>query len=140
MKGILNFAFMSSYRKIDYLIVGQGLAGTCLALQLIKRKKSVLVFDEPEKNRASSVAAGLFNPVTGKMMTKTWKADKLFPYLHSFYSEAEELLKSKFYYPFPLYRPFISAEEQNEWMGKSTEAGMMEYIDKTSTIHLEGCF
>src|SRR6478609_6743743 len=110
---------MSSQVKVDYLIIGQGLAGSCLALQLLKRGKCVFVFDEPEKNRASLIAAGLFNPVTGKLMTKTWKADKLFDYLHSFYPEAEEFLKSKFYYPFPLYRPFISIEEQNEWMGKS---------------------
>jgi len=120
---------MSSHLKVDYLIIGQGLAGSCLALQLIKRGRSVFVFDEPEKNRASSVAAGLFNPVTGKLMTKTWKADKLFTYLQSFYAEAEDFLKSRFYYPFPLYRPFISVEEQNEWMGKSAEPGMMEYIE-----------
>src|SRR6478736_7266149 len=107
---------MSSTRKIDYIIIGQGLAGSCLALQLINRGKSVFVFDEPEKNRASLIAAGLFNPVTGKLMAKTWKADRLFSYLHSFYSEAEKLLNCRFYYPFPLYRPFISVEEQNEWM------------------------
>ena len=124
---------MSSPKEIDYLIVGQGLAGSCLAIQLIQRGKSVLVIDQPEQNRASSIAAGLFNPVTGKMMTKTWRADELFPYLNKFYSESEKLLQSKFYYPFPLYRPFVSVEEQNEWMGKSAEPEMMDYIDRVFT-------
>ncbi|QLH32628.1 MAG: FAD-binding protein [Cyclobacteriaceae bacterium] len=34
---------------IDYLIVGQGLAGSCLAWQLVQRGKRVIVIDKPEK-------------------------------------------------------------------------------------------
>lgn len=122
-----------SFRQVDYLIVGQGLAGSCLALQLIIRNKSVFVFDQPTQNRASSIAAGLFNPVTGKLMSKTWMADRLFTYLHEFYSNSESQLESKFFHPFPLYRPFISIEEQNEWMGKSAEPEMMDYIAEVFT-------
>jgi glycine oxidase len=118
-----------SHKIVDYLIVGQGLAGSCLALQLAKKNKSVFVLDEPEKNRASAVAAGLFNPITGKIMTKTWRADELFPFLNQFYREAEQFLQSKFYYPRPLYRPFISVEEQNEWMGKSSGSSVSEFIE-----------
>jgi glycine oxidase len=121
---------MSSFRKVDYLIVGQGLAGSCLAIQLINQNKKIFIFDEPRKNRASAVAAGLFNPITGKMMTRTWKADELFSYLHTFYRETEKLLSTHFFHPFPLYRPFISIEEQNGWMGKSADLDMTEYIDR----------
>ncbi len=91
------------------------------------------MIDESFNNRASAIAAGLFNPVTGKMMTKTWRADHLFPYLEIFYTEAEKMLQAKFYHPFPLYRPFISIEEQNEWMGKSAEPEMMDYIERVFT-------
>jgi len=119
---------VSDERKIDYIIIGQGLAGSVLALELLKRKKRVIVFDEPEKNRASAIAAGLFNPITGKMMTRTWKADELFAVLPIFYSEAEQVIKKRFFYSTPLYRPFISVEEQNEWMGKSAEPALQDYI------------
>ena len=37
----------------------------------------------------------------------------------------------------PMYRPFSSVEEQNEWMGRSTHASMSEYIE---TIHLRPTF
>jgi len=113
----------------DYIIVGQGLAGSCLALQLLDRGKSVLVIDQFHENTATRVAAGLFNPIVGRNLTKTWMADILFPYLHDFYKEAEIRTTSRFFYPMPLYRPFISVEEQNEWMGKSVDKSFSDYVD-----------
>ena len=89
-----------------------------------------MVFDQPQFNHSTSVAAGLFNPITGKMLAKSWQADILFPYLHSFYRTAQEKLKKRFFFPTPLYRPFSSVEEQNEWMGRSTHTSMKEYIEK----------
>src|SRR5258706_5849421 len=81
--------------KVDHIIVGQGLAGSCLAIQLLNRGKKLVVFDEPEKNRASTVAAGLFNPITGKRMTKSWMADEIFTYLFQFYSAVATFLNKK---------------------------------------------
>ncbi|HET9055183.1 MAG TPA: FAD-dependent oxidoreductase, partial [Cyclobacteriaceae bacterium] len=89
----------------------------------------ILVIDAYHQHAATQVAAGLFNPVTGRLMTKTWKADVLFPYLHQFYRQAEHLTGKQFFYPMPVYRPFISVEEQNEWMGKSANADLAAYID-----------
>src|SRR5258708_21923737 len=100
---IKNERYLFIKIKVDHIIVGQGLAGSCLAIQLLNRGKKIMVFDEPEKNRASKVAAGLFNPVTGKRMTKSWKADEIFPCLFQFYSEAEKLLSNKFFHLLPIY-------------------------------------
>lgn len=97
-------------------------------MQLIKRGKRIMVFDMPGNNRASAVAAGLFNPITGKRIVKTWKADEIFDYLHIYYRELEEDLNLKFLHSAPLYTPFLSIEEQNEWMGKSADASFEKYI------------
>ncbi len=128
---------MSSSATYDYIIVGQGLAGSCLVLQLLKLKKRILVIDQFDEHSATQVAAGLFNPVTGRVMTKTWKADLLFPYLHNFYKDAERLTGETFFYSLPLYRPFISIEEQNEWMGKSAGSELTAYIDQVYTNPIE---
>lgn len=120
---------MSSSAEYDYIIVGQGLAGSCLALQLLQKGKRILVIDQYDEHAATQVAAGLFNPITGRVMSKTWKADLLFPYLHDFYKKAEEVTGETFFYPMSLYRPFVSIEEQNEWMGKSANAEFADYID-----------
>ena len=135
---------MNESIKVDYIIIGQGLAGSAVAIQLLKLGKKILVIDEPHKNTASTVAAGLFNPITGKKMVKTWMADILFPYLHNFYREAELLTQESFFHPLPLYRPFVSVMEQNEWMAKSTEKAFAPYIDsvllKPSFIEVKDMF
>ncbi|MFZ1809498.1 MAG: FAD-dependent oxidoreductase [Cyclobacteriaceae bacterium] len=120
-------------KKIDYIIVGLGLAGACMALQLLRRGKRLMVYDVPSQNRASSVAAGLFNPITGKRIVKTWKADEMFSYLHKFYREAEKELHTNFFYDRPLYTPFRSVEEQNEWMSKSADDSFTNYIAQVTT-------
>ncbi|HCW08128.1 MAG TPA: hypothetical protein DGG95_12275 [Cytophagales bacterium] len=119
--------------SVDHIIVGQGLAGSCLALQLLWRGKKIVVFDLPEKNRASTIAAGLFNPVTGKRLSQSWKANELFPYLFEFYSKAEAFFQCKFFHPMPIYRPFDSVQEQNEWMAKSAENGTGKFIENIFT-------
>jgi glycine/D-amino acid oxidase-like deaminating enzyme len=101
-------------------------------MQLLERGKKVVVIDRIDKNSATQVAAGLFNPITGKYMTKTWMADVLFPYLHDFYTQVERLTRATFFYPMPMYRPFISIEEQNGWMGKSTDPQMKGFVE---TVH-----
>jgi glycine/D-amino acid oxidase-like deaminating enzyme len=115
--------------QVDYIIVGNGLAGACLALQLHAQGKKLAVFDAPARNRSSALAAGLFNPITGKQMKKTWQADVLFPYLHRFYRDAETTLQQKFFFPVGIYRPFLSGWEQNEWMALSGESGFANHLE-----------
>ena len=62
-------------QKIEVLIVGQGLAGSLLALELEKRGRKIHVVDNNPSTSSSKVAAGLYNPITGRKMTKTWMAD-----------------------------------------------------------------
>ena len=118
-------------KEYDFIVVGQGLAGTCLASELQDRGKTVLVFDSPKLPSSSMVAGGLFNPITGRNMVLTWKANKLFTFLQSFYKNLENRLGERFIFNLPLYRPFASNEELNGWQGKSTEdryAPFFEFI------------
>lgn len=130
---------------MDYIIVGNGLAGACLAWQLHQQGCTLAVFDVPSANRSSAIAAGLFNPVTGKLMKKSWQADVLFPYLQHFYHQAEIALQRRFFYPVGMYRPFLSVAEQNEWMALSAEPAMKKYVhvvleqqDRLQTRDLHG--
>ena len=114
--------------EFDYIIIGLGLAGASVALRLHQQGKRILVMDSSAHNTSSRIAAGIFNPVTGRKMTKTWLADRLFPALHTFYREAEELTNCSFLHSLPIYRPFLSVEEQNEWMGKSSDPTFATFI------------
>lgn len=119
--------------EIDYLIVGQGLAGSALAMRALSRNHKVIVLDTPSQNHSSLVAAGLFNPVTGRNQVRTWLADEIFPSLFQFYREAERVTGGNFFHEIPLHRPFASVEEQNEWMAKSSDDSYARYIDSLST-------
>lgn len=127
--------------NVDYLIVGQGLAGSVIGLSLLKRGYTIKVIDDQNaQNSSSMVAAGIFNPITGKEMKRTWLADKLFPKLHSFYKDAEIVLGSRFFYPLEIYRPFLSVQEQNDWIAKSSQEGYEKYIRQISAKSLYGRF
>ena len=58
--------------EINYLIVGGGIAGSLLAYNLYKAGKQVRLIQTSMKGEASSVSAGLINPITGKRFVKTW--------------------------------------------------------------------
>jgi len=103
---------------VDYIIIGQGLAGSVLAWELLNRGKRVRVYDVRANNQSSLISAGICNPITGRVMTETFLADKLFPFLNRWYADAEQQSGKKFFYPMPVYRPFLSQAEQQKWMAR----------------------
>lgn len=107
-------------KQVDFLIVGQGLAGSCLVQSLWHEKQSVVVIASSERKASSTVAAGLYNPVTGKKMVLTWNAAILFPYLEEFYRQAETELQIKILYPKAIVRPFTDIQAQNDFWARST--------------------
>lgn len=90
---------LSVVMKVDYLIVGQGLAGTLLAYEFYRQNKSFLVIDNPDQPQSSEVAAGLINPIIFRRMTKSWLVDEAFPQMESTYLQLENLLQEQLYFP-----------------------------------------
>ncbi len=74
----------------DVVIVGQGLAGTTLALHLIAAGQRVLVLDAGMPVTASKIAAGLMTPITGQRLTLSWRVDEFLPYAREFYARIEQ--------------------------------------------------
>lgn len=116
-------------KKLPYLIVGQGIAGSVLAFTLFKRGIPFRLVDLPVSQASSKVAAGLFTPITGQRMVKTWKADQIFPFLHHFYLEMQDFFQKKFFFPLPIYRPFDSVEKQNQWLAESAEPALADFVN-----------
>lgn len=108
-------------KQVDYIIVGQGLAGSCLIQTLLHEKQTVEVIASAEKKPSSEVAAGLYNPVTGKKMLLTWNAEILFPLLDTFYKKVEEEFQTKIIYPKKIFRPFSDIQAQTDFWIKSSK-------------------
>ena len=100
--------------KVDYIIVGAGLAGLCMAQFCIKHKKSFVVIDDALRT-SSKVAGGMFNPVVLKRFTSIWEAGAQLELADEFYPEVEKELNVSFYHKLPIYRKFATVEEQNNW-------------------------
>lgn len=117
-------------KQVDFIIVGQGLAGSVLAYELMQRGHSVLIIDPEKKDTSSLKAAGLYNPITGRSMVKTWLADTLWPAIVPLYTQLEKTLGTSFHHSLPIYRPFFSYEELNDWMGKEKDPMYAPYVQK----------
>ncbi|WP_234733139.1 NAD(P)/FAD-dependent oxidoreductase [Tellurirhabdus bombi] len=112
----------------DYLIVGQGVAGSVLAWRLHQQGKTVQIVGNPNGPAASLAAAGIFNPLTGKKLVRTWKADQLFPFLHQFYTELETALGASFMHHTAIYRPYRSIEEQNSYLAQTADPVIEPFV------------
>jgi len=114
-------------KKVDYIIVGCGLAGIAFCEQLIQHQKSFVVFDD-HSQLSSIVAAGLYNPVTLKRFTEVWRAEEQLALALPFYKNLEKKLQVKLDYKLPVYRRFASVEEQNDWFSASDKRSLENYL------------
>lgn len=100
----------------SYIVVGQGLAGSILAYELLKQGHTVTIVDSDSGARSSRVAAGIFHPLVFKRTTLTWKYEVLFDFLEEYYPNLEKELGGKFYNPMPYLRYFASQGERENWL------------------------
>ena len=122
------------------IIVGFGIAGANLAFAFKKKGIDFIVIDEPREVTSSKVAAGLYNPVTGKRVVKTWMADELFPFAKNFYNEIEDYLGIKIRYDRNFYRLYKDITDQNDIISKAYSSKYKGYlnIDFEGAAHKKG--
>jgi glycine/D-amino acid oxidase-like deaminating enzyme len=82
---------------VDTLVVGQGLAGSVLAWELLRRKQRVLVVnpgpgDDEASPGASHVSGGVINPMSGPRFTRPTDLEPLLSSALDFYGDIEENL------------------------------------------------
>lgn len=114
--------------KVDTLIIGQGLAGSLLALRLLQRGQRVLVVDNEHASSSSMVAAGLINPVTGKRLVKSVGVDTCLPVVRDCYGELERLLGVPLLMEKPMLRLLHSQEERERWQQRLQQPGYADYL------------
>lgn len=117
---------------VDFLIIGGGIAGSVLARTLDRAGAGVLLADAPGLPSASRVAAGIVNPLTGRKLVKTWRADVLFPFLHDFYVAEEAALGAHFFHPLAIYRPYRNLDEQTAYLAYATEPDIAHYVSRSA--------
>lgn len=114
---------------IDYLIVGQGIAGTLMGYFLQKAGKKIHVVDNDSPRSSSKHAAGIINPVTGRRFVKSWRIEDLMPFAHQTYQQIEKEFDIKVFQHIPLIRTLYDQKDRNNWMLRITDPAYEKYMD-----------
>jgi glycine/D-amino acid oxidase-like deaminating enzyme len=114
--------------KVDYIIVGLGLAGLAFVEELIAVNKSFIVFED-DSQTSSLVAGGVYNPVILKRFTPVWNAEKQLEIALPFYKKIEEKLQLKIDIKFKIRKAFKSIEDQNNWYEASDKPMLSKFMN-----------
>lgn len=129
----------------EYLILGGGIAGMMMAYELAKKGCSFLVIDDAPENSSSKIAAGMFNPISGKRMTINWKANELLKSLHEAFIDFEKMLGKSYLVNANIHQAFGNSKESNDFASRLDSADFKqfvkaEHVDKTPLLEEFGSF
>lgn len=105
----------------DFLVVGQGIAGTLFSWKLYEEGKSFHIIDSINKPSSTDAAAGLMNPITGKFLALSWEYDTLYPIAISTYNSLMETIGMVPIAPTPIVRGLKDQRMINDWAYRSTQ-------------------
>lgn len=113
--------------KLDYIVVGLGIAGLTFCEQLEKNNKSFIVYDGGTVS-STLVSAGVLNPVVLKRFTPVWNAKDHIETSRLFYTSISKKLDTSLLQEMSMLRIFKSIEEQNNWMVASDKIELSSFL------------
>lgn len=114
-------------KKVDYIVVGLGIAGICIVEQLIKNNKTFVVYDIGEGSTAKS--GGVLNPTVLKYFTAAWNAKEFYDYAIPFYKNISNNLNLNFLEKKSILRIFKNIGEQNDWAIASEKEALKDFLN-----------
>jgi glycine/D-amino acid oxidase-like deaminating enzyme len=121
---------MSSEER-EFLIIGGGIAGLMMAYELAKNDRSFLLVDDAPMNSSSKIAAGMFNPISGKRMTVNWKAMELLDSLHQAFVDFEVMLGKNYLVKATIHQAFGNVKESNDFGARLDNSLFKNFINET---------
>lgn len=120
---------------MHFAIIGQGLAGSSLAIHAHKHGHKITCFDLEKKNSASRVSTGIVNPLVLKNRTALFKSKILLDHCKDYYYSVEKLLGKPFLINNPIHEILKTDHEIDNWKILSKKINIKEYIGSIENIH-----
>lgn len=127
-------------QSTEYLIIGQGIAGTLFAHELEKHGHDFMVID-PNLHNASKTAAGMYNPVVLKRFSPVWQGQQQIELAKKTIAELSGKLDGILDYPMDIFRIFHDEAEKSTWTKKTHHEDLSKLLDtqfynnENSAIH-----
>ncbi len=108
--------------------MGQGLAGSLLAWELEKAGSTVAIIDRHRAGAASRVASGMWNPLTFRLVLKSWRADTLLPVAMEVYTDLCAHFGAEWLHPVNISRSFPDQAYVRLWEEKLLDPAYDAYV------------
>jgi len=115
------------------LVVGQGLAGTLVSHAALQRGWDCHVVDSGQPS-ASSVAAGMFNPMSFRRIIEVWDARAHLDSMTTTYRAFEADLGESFLHFLPILKQIPNAEYAEEWNRKALDSPWIEPVRSDAEV------
>ena len=135
-----SFKTESDYPDIDYLIVGQGLAGSILAWQLAQTGCRIQLIDNDHHQSSSMVAAGLVNPVTGKRLVLSDDTPRHLDAALSTYQAIADEFQQRFFHPLKMLRLLKDENQKIDLNKRLKDIKYQRYIGKVYSANSQEPF
>lgn len=114
--------------KVDYIIVGLGIAGISFCKQLLDNNKSFIVITDTLAG-ATEQSGGVFNPIVLRRFTAPEDSIQYTDYAISLYKDLQKRISEEYLYPSQeVLRIFNSIEEQNNWFAASDKRHLKPFM------------
>ena len=115
------------------LVVGQGLAGTLVSHAALQRGWDCRVVDSGQPS-ASSVAAGMFNPMSFRRIIEVWNARTHLDAMTTTYRAFEADLGESFLHFLPILKQIPNEEYAEEWNRKAMDSPWIEPVRSDADV------
>ncbi len=119
--------------ETDYLIIGQGLAGSIIAYKLALLGHKVCIIDNKRIGSSSNIGHGIISPITGTRFAKSWSELSIQDNAISFYSELEKTFNTSIISSKPMIRFIYNDFEYKQYHSKSSKPEFNSYFKRPFT-------
>lgn len=111
------------------LIIGQGLAGSLLAMEFLKRGEDFMVIDDGLEDASSRLALGAYTPIYGKRMVANEDINLYIKKAQETYAEIEKTIQKKVFFQVNTYQAFVDEEEKKAFNQYSLNPALKPFLN-----------
>jgi len=121
-------------KTVDYIIVGQGIAGSILGYLLEAEGLNLIIIDNVHKTSSSQVGAGIINPITGRNYLLAWEYALHLQEAFPLYKRIEGEIQKPILIRRNIVRTLFNSKDINNWQARLNQEAYQPYILENASL------